>query len=1479
MDLVEIVIVAKNLTKPAFAEARAGMTALEATTTKFRAVANGAAVATATVAAASVKMAAEFQSKMELLHTQAKVPQAAIAGLSKGILSLAGQVGFSPKSLAESLFHVESAFGTVRISGSKALEITKIAAEGAAVGHAKLVDVTNALTGAMAAGLPGVKNASEAMGVLNATVGVGDMNMQQLSQALGTGVLPTLKGFGLSIQDIGAALATFGDNNKRGAEAATSLRMAVQALAHPVATGAKMLADLGLQTNTLSLDMQKGGLKLALNDLINHMNKAGVTAKQQGDVITTVFGKRAGIGLNILIDQINRLNSKYKPLNEGAKTFGEDWAKTQQQFSQQVKELESGFHALMIVIGTKLMPVVKAFVELLLRHKTATAAVFVGLMLLVSALAAVRVGMVLVTVATWAFKDSQIALENGLKISRIGAVGMAAASARAATAAAAHRGTVVTLYSAMVAGEAVTKAWNVALAKSRILLAWDWIKTTAIYAMNSALLAGVVAWGKIKDAALAARIWLDLNWMKLSPLYLQNSALLLLTKGWGLFVEGLIRAERQWLIFRDGFKPTVIAMMNAAIVGYAAAWGKVTDAVIAASTWVNLNWMRFTPVNILNTALLGLVTTWGKVTDAAIAARVWLDLNWMKVNPVTLMRSALLGLGGVWAAVKAGAISAAAGIGVLRAAFMALGTATRVVAVVAVIAAIAVALANMWHHAAPPDSDKMVNSITKLGETGKNTGESLRVLGDGFKNVGTAIAILDKPSVYESVDRFLTGLLGMKSTPDKGANAVLGSLDDALTSLVNNGHLDMAKVALENITKRLAKQGISAEEVKSHLSKYSTALEANKIAQDLTGKSMGRFGSQAVKVQAALSAQQLAADGLRKSLQALDAVNQGAYDAETKFYQAISDATKGIKDNGRTLDVHTDAGRRNRDLISGLAAATDDLTSKMADQKRPWSEIIDQYNVGYNALVKTAMGMGDTRTQAIALANSLLHVPKKTVADIKGDITDLQNKITAAKKQLASLPPSKQAKIKGEISDLEHKLAKARADLNALNGKTVTTHVVTQYAGIIARTSSDKNANGIPDLVEAHASGGWIVGPGTDTSDSILARLSRDEFVVNAKDARRNRRLLELINAGRIRGFASGGSVGKSESQARASAAGDFSISAYGREAGYQHTPFERALALATSLGDLVSALNKWHGIIKSATSGGTERRLLHMLDGAARSLIDHEKALAKVNAALSVAKDKLNGLKDAAKQLSDSVSSSVVSNGGIMAAAQNSAGFTGAGGLAQQMGVNAAAAQNFAAMLAKLKKMGLNGQSLSEIAQAGMDEGGAVAQRLLSSSPAQIKQINALEKQLQASAGAAGKTAADGMYGAGIKAAQGVVHGLEKRQKQIDAVMENAAKALERALKKAFGIRSHAVGGVAGGLSRINEYGPELVRLPQGSMVYPAGQSRQLVAAHGHSRPIEVSLHLDGKVAAKALINPLRGEIRHISGGNVQKALGRGNA
>lgn len=355
-NVVNIIVKSTDLTKSGFDSAKHGLKLIEEA-----AMAAGVAITTALagIVVKSVQMAATFDSEMMKLVTQAGVAKDQLGVLSKGVLDLAGKVGQSPDSLAQALFHVESNFASLGISSQKALELVKIAAEGASVGGADLVDVTNALTAAVASGIPGVEDFSKAMGVLNATVGAGDMTMQDLSKALGTGVLAVVKGYGLSIKDVSAALATFGDNNIRGQKAATDLRMAVQSLAVPAKDGVALLAKWGYQADTLAKDMQQHGLLFALQHLQEMFKANGVTAKEQGDIITQMFGKKAGAGLAILLGQMDRLESKYPDLAKGADGFSQAWENTNKTLKQQWNDIKAGFDSMMIRIGERLTPLIQ----------------------------------------------------------------------------------------------------------------------------------------------------------------------------------------------------------------------------------------------------------------------------------------------------------------------------------------------------------------------------------------------------------------------------------------------------------------------------------------------------------------------------------------------------------------------------------------------------------------------------------------------------------------------------------------------------------------------------------------------------------------------------------------------------------------------------------------------------------------------------------------------------------------------------------------------------------------------------------------------------------------------------------------------------------------------------------------------------------------------------------------------------------------
>jgi hypothetical protein len=91
-------------------------------------------------------------------------------------------------------------------------------------------------------------------------------------------------------------------------------------------------------------------------------------------------------------------------------------------------------------------------------------------------------------------------------------------------------------------------------------------------------------------------------------------------------------------------------------------------------------------------------------------------------------------------------------------------------------------------------------------------------------------------------------------------------------------------------------------------------------------------------------------------------------------------------------------------------------------------------------------------------------------------------------------------------------------------------------------------------------------------------------------------------------------------------------------------------------------------------------------------------------------------------------------------------------------------------------------------------------------------------------------------------------------------------------------GIKGAASGMVSGDLTWVGEAGPELVSLPTGATVHSAPDSNRMASnmGGGTDQPIVIVIQLDGHQVAKAVVEPLRGSIRQLGGGSVQRYLGQ---
>ncbi|WP_019407152.1 hypothetical protein [Stutzerimonas stutzeri] len=285
-----------------------------------------------------------------------------------------------------------------------------------------------------------------------------------------------------------------------------------------------------------------------------------------------------------------------------------------------------------------------------------------------------------------------------------------------------------------------------------------------------------------------------------------------------------------------------------------------------------------------------------------------------------------------------------------------------------------------------------------------------------------------------------------------------------------------------------------------------------------------------------------AAVELKKQQRQLEIISKGTVDALEADQKRL---TKAIKD-------------RIREVSAAENAANRDLEKLKADRlkiEQRYQEAIAGMNAGgessYGAAQALKVGAREAlRAGDVEGAQAKAQAALKMLQDLQaagantygfagfiGELRDIElaandiekgraeEKIKAIKDEMTQLK-----KAADQLKDMpvsvkmdEAALAAVRAQLDELANREIIVKVGAQYDFSQPYTLQDPGPE-----PQKYATGGYISGPGTGTSDSIPAYLSNGEYVINAAAVRKlGRRHLDMLNSGiPIPRFADGGMVG-----------------------------------------------------------------------------------------------------------------------------------------------------------------------------------------------------------------------------------------------------------------------------------------------------------------------------------------------------------------
>lgn len=661
----------------------------------------------------------------------------------------------------------------------------------------------------------------------------------------------------------------------------------------------------------------------------------------------------------------------------------------------------------------------------------------------------------------------------------------------------------------------------------------------------------------------------------------------------------------------------------------------------------------------------------------------------------------------------------------------------------------------------------------------------------------------------ESMLKPVANMMGVKGAAQE-LDESFNTIDEQLASFVKSGNPDIAAKAFKQLEERAALKGIKPEELKAKFSSYSEALKQADADAQLAAEGLetittatGRVVPVTPDVAKALDDIGVSASGaaidLEKFTQALfnaGLSTMGAREAEAAHEAAIDGVKGAVEEATAALAKQYEAQGYGADAAKAMAQEQMNLGAALNKSKTDFDLTTDAgriLNAQFQQVASTGIAEIEAKAKAGAGQPELqanLHSTYDSLITALAGMGIVGGGADTLARKVLGIP--KQANINTWMSDEAKRMAEATAGaIDAVDGRTAHTYVyhheINTIENITTSSASVHNNTGGRQGAKPtfHAAGGAILGPGTGTSDDILAMLSNGEHVLTAEEVRMMGgqdavyRMRALLKAGKLPKFAGGGAADK------AAARREFWLD-YQRDS-------RRGNGYRTVTSSLSSAYSYTDRLTSLADSGNVSAASIRNLYTAAgrgeaglRSL--HARA-DKLSTALDKAKDKVTELS----QKRDSIRGKLNDEFSIGDAMKNTSPFSAVTVQGIQGAANSVLARirTFAGKLNKLRAMGYSGAVLEEIAGLGSVEGMVAADALLKGSKADVKNLNGVYGAIDSASKAAGTYVTDAMYKGGINAANGLVKGLQSQEKAIEQQMLKIGLGMERELKKALGIRS----------------------------------------------------------------------------------------
>lgn len=261
--------------------------------------------------------------------------------------------------------------------------------------------------------------------------------------------------------------------------------------------------------------------------------------------------------------------------------------------------------------------------------------------------------------------------------------------------------------------------------------------------------------------------------------------------------------------------------------------------------------------------------------------------------------------------------------------------------------------------------------------------------GSLVKHLSYDLGTLD-PSTLAKIGNGIAGtvesLTGLGKVADESlqhAQERLQALDQALADMVGAGNVQEARQLFAKIGEEAAKHGVDYQRLQDSFTQYVAALDSYEQKAADTAAANAKLGHSQLSLNTSIE------ESIEKGKSLVDIFNElnGAAlslaEAEINVEDALDNVTDSLKENGKTLDIHDDKGRKNLTTILDTIKASRDAAQAKYEETGSLEKATAEYDQHIAALKKELLQAGFTKKQVDDLINTYAQLPPLKTTQIK----------------------------------------------------------------------------------------------------------------------------------------------------------------------------------------------------------------------------------------------------------------------------------------------------------------------------------------------------------------------------------------------------------------------------------------------------------------------------------------------------------------